>query len=524
MALQFQSASSAPAAPAPRALRHRDGLRRTPRGARWDGLYWAGSAGFALALAAVTTLPAHRVWGGCAAVGYAAAAVLAGRGPYAWGRASALAAVAGSVLLPLAVLMVLGTAQPEVGVVEHSGDLLLATGSPYAPHPSLVDDFNPYLSGMSLLGLPHALLGDTPLTDARLWFAAVFLGALAVAARAGGGWGRGGSGGLATAGLPVARRGRGGVAGARTGREIPAESAPLVARCGRGVVAVVRRGWAVVAGPARLPVARRGRGGVAGARRCPEGLAAPALPAARRSRGALAAARTMSAVPANPALLLASCPAVALALAVGGVDLPVIGLMCLGLALAGRRGGAVGSGAAMGAAAALKWTAWPLLPVALVLIAVTAGRRAAVRAAATALAVAAAGVVPFALVDPHAFVEHVVLFPLGAAGAGSPATSPLPGHLLATHVPGGRAIAVAALAATAVGMAAWLLARPPRTVVAAADRVALGLALAMCLMPATRFGYLVYPLVLAVWFRRDRPAPTAGRAPSRTEGDTGHAA
>ncbi|CAM5550228.1 hypothetical protein STAFG_0439 [Streptomyces afghaniensis 772] len=404
MALQFQ--------PAPSALRHRDGLRRTPRGARWDGLYWAGSAVFALALAAMTTLPAHRVWGVCAAVGYAVAAVLAGRSACAWGRSSALAAVAGSVLLPLAVLMVLGTAQPEVGVVEHSGDLLLATGSPYAPHPSLVDDFNPYLPGMALLGLPHALLGDTPPTDARLWFATVFLGALALAARP---------------------------------------------------------------GADRLQAARRRSGPRTG----------------------------VGATPPNPALLLASCPAVALALAVGGVDLPVIGLMCLGLALAGRRGGAVGAGAAMGAAAALKWTAWPLLPVGLVLLAVTAGRRAAVRAVVTAMAVAAAGVVPFALVDPHAFVEHVVLFPLGAAGAGSPATSPLPGHLLATHVPGGRAVAVAALAATAVGMAVWLLARPPRTVVAAADRVALGLTLAMCLMPATRFGYLVYPLVLAGWFRRD---------------------
>ncbi|WP_342456398.1 glycosyltransferase 87 family protein [Streptomyces coeruleorubidus] len=451
MALQFQYPSSAPAAPAPRALRHRDGLRRTPRGSRRDGLYWAGSAVFALGLAAVTTLPAHRVWGGCAAAGYAVAAVLAARSPYAWGRASALAAVAGSVLLPLAVLMVLGTAQPEVGVVEHSGDLLLATGSPYAPHPSLVDDFNPYLPGMALLGLPHALLGDTPLTDARLWFAAVFLGALAVAARPGGGWVRSAAAGLAKPGmLPAARRGRGGAV-ARSGREVPAGSALLAAD-----------------------------------------------------------ARTSPAAPVNPALLLASCPAVALALAVGGVDLPVIGLMCLGLALAGRRGGAVGAGAAMGAAAALKWTAWPLLPVALVLIAVTTGRRAATRAAVTALAVAAAGVVPFALVDPHAFVEHVVLFPLGAAGAGSPATSPLPGHLLATHVPGGRAVAVAALAATAVGMATWLLARPPRTVVAAADRVALGLALAMCLMPATRFGYLAYPLVLAVWFRRDRFLPSSG--------------
>jgi hypothetical protein len=402
MSLHFQAAPSAPALPAPRALRDRAGTRRAPH--RWDGLYWLVCAGFALTLAAVTTLSAHRVWGLCAGAGYAVAAVLAARAPHAWGRASALAAVAGSVLLPLAVLMVLGTAQPEVGVVQHSGDLLLATGSPYAPHPVAVDDFNPYLPGMALLGVPHALLGDSPLADARLWFAAVFLGAMTLAARR------------------------------ATGT---AEQGPSVR--------------------------------------------------------------------ANSALLLAGCPAVALPLAVGGVDLPVIGLMCLGLALAGRgRGSAAAAGAALGAAAALKWTAWPLLPVALVLLAVTAGRRAAVRAAATALAVAAVAVVPSVLVDPHAFVEHVVLFPLGAAGAGSPATSPLPGYLLATHVPGGRAIAVAALAAGAVALAAWLLVRPPRTVLAAADRVALGLGLAMCLMPATRFGYLVYPLALAAWFRRDR--------------------
>ncbi len=90
------------------------------------------------------------------------------------------------------------------------------------------------------------------------------------------------------------------------------------------------------------------------------------------------------------------------------------------------------AGVAMGAAAALKWTAWPPLPVGSALLAVTAGRRAAVRAGVTALAVPA-------LADPHAFVEHVVLFPLGADGAGSPATSPLPGRLPATCVPGGRA-------------------------------------------------------------------------------------
>jgi hypothetical protein len=398
------------------------GARRA--GMRWDGPYWLGCAVFALALAAVTTLPAHRVWGLCAAAGYTTAAVLAGRSPVAWGRGAAIAAAAGSVVVPLAVLMVLGTAQSEVGVVEHSARLLLDTGSPYTPHPVAVGDFNPYLPGMAVFGLPHALLGDTPLADARLWFAAVFLGSMALAARYAGD-------------------------GRHTPAPAPSSDAPRA--------------------PGSLP-------------------------------------------PARAALLLAGFPAVALPVAVGGVDLPVIGLMCLALALAGRRGSGTAAGVAMGAAAALKWTAWPLLPVALALLLVTAGRRAALRAAVTALLVAAVAVVPSALADPHAFVEHVVLFPLGAAGTGSPAASPLPGYLLATYVPGGHTLAVAALAVSALAVGARLLVRPPRTVLAAADRLALGLGLAMCLMPATRFGYLVYPLVLVTWFRRGRTAARAARA------------
>jgi FkbM family methyltransferase len=221
---------------------------------------------------------------------------------------------------------------------------------------------------------------------------------------------------------------------------------------------------------------------------------------------------------ARPLLWLAATPAVALPLAVGGVDLPVIALMCLALALAGR-GGPVAAGLALGAAAALKWTAWPLLPVGLALLAVTAGRRAAVRAGATAIALAVLAVLPVALADPGAFAEHVLLFPLGEGATGSPATSPLPGYLLATYVPGGFALAVAALALSAAAVAVSLVTRPPRTIVAAADRLALGLGLAMCLIPATRFGYVVYPLVLIGWFRLvpagRRPARPGGAMPTR---------
>ncbi|EKX63334.1 glycosyltransferase 87 family protein [Streptomyces ipomoeae] len=436
------SSPTAPPPPSPTSprtrTRTRAGAVAAPRrvGAdRWDRLhgrawlYWLGCAVFALLLALTTTLTPHRIWGVCAALGYAVAAVCARRTPRPWGRAGLPAAVAGSVVLPLVVLIGLGAAQSEVHVVEHSGTLLLHSGSPYEPHPLDVDDYNPYLPGMALLGLPHALFGDTPLADARLWFAAVFLTCMYAAPR--------------------------GIADVRFAR---------------------------AAGAAR-----------------PYPLAWPV--GARSARPAR---------PVDAVLLLAAFPAVALPLAVGGVDLPVIGLMCLGPALAGRGGSGTAAGLAMGAAAALKWTAWPLLPVGLALLAVTAGRRAAVRAGVVAMAVAGVAVLPAIFANPHAFVEHVVLFPLGEAGVESPATSPLPGYLLATYVPGGSALATGALVVAAVAVAASLVARPPRTVLAAADRLAIGLGLAMCLMPATRFGYLAYPLVLALWFRA---APAFGGRP-----------
>lgn len=402
--------------------------RRGPR-VRRDVLFWLGCAGFALALAVGTMLTPHRIWGVCAAVGYAVAAELARRSPRPWSRRAAVAALFGSVVVPLALMVTVGAAQSEVHVVEHSGGLLLDSGSPYLPHPADVVDYNPYLPGMALFGIPHALFGGTPLADARVWFCAAFLACMAVAGR--------GTGGNS-----------------------------------------LWRAWTSGSWAARGTSGRSLVDGISG-------------------RGLADGASSVNAV-----LLLAAFPAVALPLAVGGVDLPVIGLMCLGLALAGRGGSGTAAGLAMGAAAALKWTAWPLLPVGLVLLAMAAGRRAAVRAGVVAVLVAALAVVPVALADPHAFVEHVVLFPLGEGGVRSPAASPLPGYLLATYVPGGSVLATAALAAAAVGVAVSLAVRPPRTVVAAADRLAIGLGLAMCLIPATRFGYLVYPLVLAAWFRR----------------------
>ncbi|GAP50146.1 glycosyltransferase 87 family protein [Streptomyces azureus] len=255
---------------------------RSP-GRRRETLCWAACAVFALLLSLRTTIAPHQVWGACATVGYGLAALVARLAARPWGRASAAVAAVGSVLVPLVLLVAAGARQLEVTVVERSGGLLLDSGTPYVPDPAELRDYNPYLPGMALFGLPRAVLGDVPLADARLWFALVSLGAM-------------------------------------------------------GLAAVLGRG-------SRPP--RHGT--------------------------------------ARPLLWLAATPAVALPLAVGGVDLPVIALMCLALALAGRGGGPAASGLALGAAASLKWTAWPLLPVGLALLAVTAGRRAAVRAGATAV-------------------------------------------------------------------------------------------------------------------------------------------
>ncbi|MGP4000445.1 glycosyltransferase 87 family protein [Streptomyces sp. 8N706] len=376
--------------------RRRSPVRRTSP--RWAAIGWTACSTFALLLAIVSTLGPHRVWGATAAVGYGVAALLAYRRPRSWDSASAFAAVAGSVAAPLFLLVAQGAAQLEVDVVERSGELLLEAGSPYVEVPLGLEDYNPYLPGMAIFGVPYALWGDGALTDARPWFAAVFLVSMAAAAR--------------------------------------------------------------IEGPRRPRSSARSHG----------------------------------------LLRLAAFPAVALPLAVGGIDLPVIGLMCLGLALA-CRGSAGRAGLAVGAAAALKWTAWPLLPVVLVLVAATRGGRCALRSAGAAAAVLVLAVMPVLAAHPHAFVEHLVLFPLGEGDAPSPSASPLPGHLLATYVPGGSALALAALAAAALAMGITVLVHPPRTVIAAADRLALGLGLAMCLAPATRFGYVVYPLLLAGWFR-----------------------
>ncbi|MFD0408000.1 glycosyltransferase 87 family protein [Kitasatospora sp. NPDC127116] len=151
----------------------------TKRAWWWCG-GWLVAAGWAGAFPVLSGLGPHRSWGTFAACGYLSAALAVALVRRRGREVSVAVAAVGAVLVPLLVLVLDGRGQSEVGVIERSGSLLLHTGTPYLAEPASVAQYTPYLPGMALLGLPRALLDDTPLGgsplgDARLWCAAVFL-------------------------------------------------------------------------------------------------------------------------------------------------------------------------------------------------------------------------------------------------------------------------------------------------------------------------------------------------------------
>lgn len=417
----------------PRAVRGcRDRLDRSAGGLATDAALYGCSTLFAVGIGVVSALPPHRIWGLTAAPGYLIATVVVlaqlaarrrGRAPRLTGRPGraglTLFAVAATTGLPLLwqssrrAAGLPGHAQEEVRVVEHAGQRLLETGTPYLsrgeiaalPVADQLSGYMPYQPGMALFGLPRALAGTVWWSDARVAFAVVTAVLLASA-------------------VLLLRR-----AGTPTG--------PLI----RAVQAV------------------------------------------------------------------AVLPAGALALATGGDDLPVVALCLLALALtAHRRHGA--AGLAVGLAAALKLIAWPVVLV-LAIHAATQGRRALTRLAAGGLGLPIMVLLPAQFVDAAALAENVLRFPLGHGLVGSPAASPLPGHLIATYLPGGRIIGALLLLAAGAAIAGWLVRRPATDAARAALVCGYGLLAASLLMPATRFGYLLYPIAFLMWvpvLRRHRPA------------------
>ncbi|RPE28712.1 hypothetical protein EDD38_5855 [Kitasatospora cineracea] len=412
---------------------------RVPERRLWWCAGWVGCAGWAGLFPLVSGLGPHRGWGAVAAVGYllAAGVALLPRGVARAGGVglSALTAFGGAVLVPGVLLVGRGSGQSEVTVLARAGDLLLAHGSPYLAASAGPAEVTPYLPGMALFGLPHALFrgGGGPVADPRVWCAVAFLAA---------GW-------AAWRALPV-----------RLGTR------PVVRSAVRERV-LVGAGWG--AGP--LPGTGAGADVPSGAADAGAGVVA-----------------------------LVASPPVALALAASGVDLPLTGLLCLALAF-GAAGRPTGAGLALAAAGALKWTAWPAVAVVVALLAATAGRRAALRCAGLAAAGTALLVLPWLLRAPGPMLRQVFAFPLGRGPWPTPAASPLPGRLLADLGPAGWGAAVGLLLLGGAVVGLSLLLRPPRCAVAAADRLAAGLALAFLLAPAGRFGYLALPLFLSAFVR-----------------------
>jgi Glycosyltransferase family 87 len=211
--------------------------------------------------------------------------------------------------------------------------------------------------------------------------------------------------------------------------------------------------------------------------------------------------------------LVTASPVIAFSLTVGGTDVPVLALVCLGLALLWRRPQPAAAGLVLGLAAATKATAWPALGVAAIMLAVRDGWRPAARFLATAGTTAAAIIVPVAVRAPGALAQNTILFPLGLAHVKSQAVSPLPGHVLADTGHAGHLAAVALLAAAGLGVAVSLVIIPPRTVPSATWRLIIALALMFTLAPATRFGYFLYPVGLWAWLLAAQLGTRPGKTP-----------
>ncbi len=415
---------------------------------KWDLGFYLACLAFALPTALVSEFYGYRVWGNFATAAYGFGVLHSGRLLLSartgrtprgvlgsrWCGIAAVALLA--MIIPLTVLVirrltgvdwlitpVSWAAQPEVWVIERSADLLLHHGTPYVDvtalgRPPVVNDYTPYGPVMTVFGLPRALFGGTPLTDALT--DARWMFALAACA------------------------------------------------CVLGTLKLLK--WP------RVPV--------------------------------------------GAAQLALACPLTALTWAVAGPDLAIVGLLVLACALAATGRGAW-SGVVLALVVSAKLIVAPAAAVLAVFVLVRGKKRldwpALARFATALVATTAVLHLPVYLVDPAAFVEHVFRFPLGMGVVRSPAASPLPGHLIAETGAVGQVSAFVLVGAAAVAMLVWLVRRPPANGSGALLRIAVGLGALILLTPATRYGYLVYPLVLLgayLAFRvAEEPAATVPTAP-----------
>jgi hypothetical protein len=429
----------------------------------WAAALLAGCALFGCAVATISGYPPQRLWGTLAAGAYGLAALVA-LASRRRGLPFALAiSVGGAVIVPLVWMATARTGQPEVGVVIRSAGMFLHRGTPYQGAHAIeatrnVYDYNPYLPALAVFGLPRALPGPGLLTDPRIWFGAVF--ALAF------GW---------TLKLSEVRRPWLWTAAVIASPVIAyplttgGDDLPVLALLGLGLVLLrPAAGSGTAAGRGVAGEAGRGpRGRVGGPR---SGVGGP--------RGGVGGPR-------------------------GDGGRPRAGLTTRRIVLGGL---------VLGLAAAMKATAWPAIAVALALVAARGGWRAAGWLALAALGVPLAVDGPVLISQPGPVATNTILFPLGLTKIKTPAASALPGHLIAQLGTWGHWAAIALILAGGLAVAAWLVLRPPQDERAAGWRLVTGLVVMFTFAPATRFGYIVYPLGLACWLLLATFGTVAGRA------------
>ncbi len=224
--------------------------------------------------------------------------------------------------------------------------------------------------------------------------------------------------------------------------------------------------------------------------------------------------------------VLTVLPTAALPLATGGDDMPIVAFLLLAMVLAQRRQ-PFSSGLVLGVVCAMKFTAWPLAALALFAARDKEGRRQPWRMAVGMAVVIGPVVVPFLVRNPQAFVQNVIQFPLGLSGVASPAASPMPGHLLVAAFPWlHRILPLTVAVVGGAVLVRYLVRKPPRTASAVSALGGWVMLVAILFAPATRIGYLLYPINFVVWSyllgrtEAAEPWPAApGGAPAPTERD-----
>jgi hypothetical protein len=212
-------------------------------------------------------------------------------------------------------------------------------------------------------------------------------------------------------------------------------------------------------------------------------------------------------------------PTAALPLATGGDDVPIAALLLLGLVLLQKRRPLV-AGLVLGVAASMKITAWPLAFLAF-LVATDSdgrrGRRPSLFFVGGLAAVMLPSILPTYIGNPSAFIDNVVRFPLGLAGITSPASSPLLGHAIVSWFPHIHRLFTVGVAGVGGLLLLFVLVRhTPRTAADLSRLLGWVMTIAILVAPATRIGYLLYPVDFFVfaWLLRSEDLGAPFRPPS----------